>query len=444
MVWQCLAAFMLCNLPFYMFVPSQDMEDMFSHSGSLPLNILGLGRRVDHGWPMSPRSPEVNTCPAFIFFFCKSLRFTCSSRERFLRKQWMLGMKMENLGITLPKWSKWGEQCSFLRILRVNIPCSADFQKKTCCFMLFHMFSQMKLNITCVLQVSMIEQKGCRGPAPWSSAEPPDRQPDRVGRVCAFLFLNRNDYACTRCIPQTSNVNIINDHQWYLDDIYNHLQNPWNLMESPSRGVPPCESVPPPRWADRWSQAYASLSWPVWGPERHSVTAFFAQNLVVWIIPRSSGRSSWKYLKMCYHVLSHIPPELRDTKKYIATSMAKSTKCSVTVTSSIRGNSLYFRTHSAVEACWSLQTLTEVPTEISSRQPLKSFGWHWQIAAEVVAKTSKTRTVDPAEYREPAWRGTSSRGLNVQTSVLLPRMYLGHNKHWPKWGCKNMQNWTIT
>ena len=141
MVWQCLAAFMLCNLPFYMFVPSQDMEDMFSHSGSLPLNILGLGRRVDHGWPMSPRPPEVNTCPAFIFFFCKSLRFTCSSRERFLRKQWMLGMKMENLGITLPKWSKWGEQCSFLRILRVNIPCSADFQKKNiCCFMLFHMF----------------------------------------------------------------------------------------------------------------------------------------------------------------------------------------------------------------------------------------------------------------------------------------------------------------
>lgn len=141
MVWQCLAAFMLCNLPFYMFVPSQDMEDMFSHSGSLPLNILGLGRRVDHGWPMSPRPPEVNTCPAFIFFFCKSLRFTCSSRERFLRKQWMLGMKMENLGITLPKWSKWGEQCSFLRILRVNIPCSADFKKKTyvvsCCFICF-------------------------------------------------------------------------------------------------------------------------------------------------------------------------------------------------------------------------------------------------------------------------------------------------------------------
>ena len=318
------------------------------------------------------------------------------------------------------------------------------FKKKHMLFHVVSYVSQMKLNITCVLQVSMIEQKGCRGPAPWSSAEPPDRQPDRVGRVCAFLFLNRNDYACTRCIPQTSNVNIINDHQWYLDDIYNHLQNPWNLMESPSRGVPPCESVPPPRWADRWSQAYASLSWPVWGPERHSVTAFFAQNLVVWIIPRSSGRSSWKYLKMCYHVLSHIPPELRDTKKYIATSMAKSTKCSVTVTSSIRGNSLYFRTHSAVEACWSLQTLTEVPTEISSRQPLKSFGWHWQIAAEVVAKTSKTRTVDPAEYREPAWRGTSSRGLNVQTSVLLPRMYLGHNKHWPKWGCKNMQNWTIT
>ena len=211
MVWQCLAAFMLCNLPFYMFVPSQDMEDMFSHSGSLPLNILGLGRRVDHGWPMSPRPPEVNTCPAFIFFFCKSLRFTCSSRERFLRKQWMLGMKMENLGITLPKWSEWGEQCSFLRILRVNIPCSADFQKKK--HMLFHVVSyvsQMKLNITCVLQVSMIEQKGCRGPAPWSSAEPPDRQPDRVGRVCAFFFESQ-----WLCLYKMYSTNIKRQyHQW--------------------------------------------------------------------------------------------------------------------------------------------------------------------------------------------------------------------------------------
>lgn len=141
MVWQCLAAFMLCNLPFYMFVPSQDMEDMFSHSGSLPLNILGLGRRVDPCPLDLPKSTHVP--PSFSSFASLYVLPAVSGRDSWsLVNNGCWGWKWKTWGsITLPKWSKWGEQCSFLRILRVNIPCSADFEKNkhvvSCCFICF-------------------------------------------------------------------------------------------------------------------------------------------------------------------------------------------------------------------------------------------------------------------------------------------------------------------